>query len=76
MVDLALLIEARDAAKSGRAERLRRAAGVSQAELAGAVGVDASTVSRWERGRRLPRAPVAIAYARALRTLANEISHV
>lgn len=75
MGELALIIEARDAARSGRAARLRRAAGVSQSELAAAVGVTPSAISRWESGRRYPRAEAAAAYARALRTLASEIAH-
>ncbi len=37
-----------------RIARWRRAVGWSQAQLAAAVDRDPSTVSRWERGRRLP----------------------
>jgi DNA-binding transcriptional regulator YiaG len=67
--DIRLLIEAREAAKSGRAERVRVAAGLSQAEIAAAIGVTAPCVSRWEAGDRRPRGAAAIAYARLLQEL-------
>lgn len=35
----------------------REALGISQAELAKAIGVDQSSVSLWERQKRLPRGP-------------------
>jgi DNA-binding transcriptional regulator YiaG len=72
--NLSLLIEARDAAKSGRGERLRRAAGLSQGEVAAAIGVSYAAVSRWEQGSRRPRGAPAIAWARLLRELANHVS--
>jgi transcriptional regulator with XRE-family HTH domain len=39
-----------------RIRKLRQAAGLSLRELAGEVGIDESTLSRWERGetKRLP----------------------
>lgn len=72
--DVTLLVEARDAARSGRGTRLRVAAGLSQAELAAAVGVSASCVSRWEAGERRPRGEIAVAYVRVLRTLAEQVA--
>jgi DNA-binding transcriptional regulator YiaG len=71
--DLALLIEARDAVRSGRGARLRLAAGISQGELAAAIGVSAPTLSRWEAGDRRPRGDAAVAYARELRKLAEQL---
>ena len=67
--DLGLLIEAREAAKTGRAEQIRTAAGLSQAEVASALGVSAACISRWESGDRRPRGPAAIAYGRLLQDL-------
>ena len=72
--DLNLLIEARDAVSTGRGARLRRAALVSQTELASAVGVTASAISRWEGGSRLPRTDEAAAYARELRRLERAVA--
>jgi transcriptional regulator with XRE-family HTH domain len=66
-----LLIEAREAARSGRARRVRVLAGLSQQEVADACGVDSSAVSRWEAGLRTPHGTAALAYARLLRALAT-----
>ena len=68
--DLPLLIEARDATRSGRGERLRVAAGLSQGEMAAAIGVTPACISRWEAGDRRPRGAAAVAYAQLLRELA------
>ncbi len=46
--------------------RRREACGLTQTELALAVGCDRSAVSRWEGGRRLPTLPHLAALARAL----------
>lgn len=69
--ELTLLLEARAAAASGRGRRLREAAGLTQGELAGLIGIDPSCVSRWEAGLRRPRGGWALRYARALRVLGN-----
>jgi transcriptional regulator with XRE-family HTH domain len=69
--DLLLLIEAREAARSGRGRRIRELAGVSQEALGDACGVGASAVCRWERGLRSPRGRAAIAYAQTLRVLSK-----
>lgn len=37
-------------------KRLREKAGITQAALAGALGVDRTTVTKWEIGRSFPRA--------------------
>jgi transcriptional regulator with XRE-family HTH domain len=62
-------VQGREAARGGRGARLRRNAGVTQAELARAIGVHPLTISRWERGQRVPRGPNAVAYARTLEEL-------
>jgi transcriptional regulator with XRE-family HTH domain len=69
--DLTLAIEGREWARSGRGARIRRNAGVTQAQLARELDVDPVTVSRWERGERAPRDAQAARYARVLRTLAD-----
>jgi DNA-binding transcriptional regulator YiaG len=60
------LIEVRAAVRSGRARQLREEAGVSQAEVAAAVGVTRACVSRWEAGARKPTGAAAQRYARLL----------
>jgi DNA-binding transcriptional regulator YiaG len=66
---LALLVAAREAVTNGRGVAIRRAAGLSQGELARAAGVSAASVSRWEAGVRLPTGEAALKYARILRVL-------
>lgn len=63
------LMEVRAAARSGRARRLREEAGISQAEVAAAVGVTRACVSRWEAGARKPTGSAAQRYARLLELL-------
>jgi DNA-binding XRE family transcriptional regulator len=50
--------------------RLRETAGLTQDELAHLLGVDRSSVSRWETGARTPRRGLATAYAVVLVRLA------
>ena len=53
---------------------LRLKAGLTQAEIAAAIGVERPTVSRWEAGIRSPRGAHAEAYAELLRGLAVEVT--
>jgi transcriptional regulator with XRE-family HTH domain len=71
--ELLLTIEGRDAARSGRGQKLREAAGLSRSELADLAGVSRPAISRWESRRRVPRGDNAVAYARALREIAEEL---
>jgi HTH-type transcriptional regulator/antitoxin MqsA len=57
------------------ARQLRKAVGLSQADLADAIGVNRVTVSRWEAGERRPRGRRAAAYAAALRTMSEAAVH-
>ena len=66
------LREVRQWARSGEARRIRTAALLSQADIASAIGVDASTVARWEKGERLPSATLAARYRSVLTLLARE----
>lgn len=68
------LLEARNAAQSGRARRLREACGLSQCEVARLVGVRPSTINRWERQLRVPHGDVAVRWAEVLRELARHLA--
>lgn len=61
----------RNLAGSGLAKDIRIRAGLSQAEIANALGVDRSTIHRWEVGERRPGATAALAYGRLLSELLN-----
>ena len=53
---------------------LRNRSGLTQADVASAIGVERPTVSRWESGLRTPRGRHADAYAELLRALAAEVA--
>jgi transcriptional regulator with XRE-family HTH domain len=61
--------QARAALRDGRLRELREFHGFSQRELAEAVGVDESALSRWESGKRVPRIDAAARLAFVLRRL-------
>ncbi|WP_372411839.1 helix-turn-helix domain-containing protein [Streptomyces luteireticuli] len=65
------LSRVRASAFSGQARQTRLSAHLSLSELAKVCGVDASTVWRWEQGKRVPRGEPALRYARVLDTLAH-----
>jgi transcriptional regulator with XRE-family HTH domain len=69
--DLSLSLEGREWSRSGKAARIRRAAGVTQAQVARELDVSASAVARWEQGLRTPRTRTAARYAALLRELAG-----
>ena len=71
--EMTLVIEGRRAASTGRGVRIREAAGISQTELAALVGVTQAAVWRWEARSRVPTTRCAMAYARALRQLAESV---
>jgi transcriptional regulator with XRE-family HTH domain len=60
---------ARAALREGRLRELRERHGFSQRELAEAVGVHESALSRWESGERVPRTDAAARLAAVLRAL-------
>ena len=74
--DITLIIEARDAARSGRAARLRVAAGLTQSDIARAMcpPVSPAAVCRWEHGNRRPDGLRARAYGAVLREIAAALS--
>jgi transcriptional regulator with XRE-family HTH domain len=59
----------RELATSGEARARREAAHLRVAEVAREIGVWPSTLSRWERGLRLPRPEPAARWAAFLRGL-------
>ena len=68
--EIMLLAQARKRVRDGTSARdIRRAAGVTLADMAKALGVDESAVSRWENGNRKPRGDVAIRWAELLAEL-------
>jgi DNA-binding XRE family transcriptional regulator len=56
--------------------RLREAAGLSQAQVAAALGTRREAVGSWEAGQREPRPPQRAAYARLLEGLAQRFPAV
>lgn len=60
--------------KRGRLAERRKAMGLSQERLAEAVGVDASTVARWERGGTEPQPVHRPRLASALKVSAEEVA--
>jgi DNA-binding XRE family transcriptional regulator len=76
VLELELLIEGRAATSSGRGQQLRKAAGLSCADVARLVGVTQPAISRSEAGERMPNARCAVAYARVLRQLARLVADV
>lgn len=67
--ELLLIKEVRGRLKDGTARVLRMRAGLTQTEVASTCRVSEATVSRWERGKRMPRTREALRYGRVLRQL-------
>jgi transcriptional regulator with XRE-family HTH domain len=61
----------RERTTSGQAREIRKAARLTQSDIARSVGVTFSTLSRWESGERLPRGEAALRYAALLDRLAK-----
>ncbi len=70
--DLHALSKMRAALVSGQAERLRRGAGLSRAEVGAAVGVSREAIQKWELGERVPRGAAGLRFARLLARLARQ----
>ncbi|MGX6604794.1 helix-turn-helix domain-containing protein [Micromonosporaceae bacterium Da 78-11] len=67
--DVLMLSAARTHATTGTGRAIRLAAGLSMAEVAGAVGVTEPTIWRWEAGKNRPRGVAAIRWAELLSDL-------
>jgi DNA-binding transcriptional regulator YiaG len=63
------IAEARELLESGRAVEIRKAARLSQGEVAAFCRVDPAAVSRWESRNRSPRGEAAIRFAQLMRAL-------
>jgi transcriptional regulator with XRE-family HTH domain len=59
---------------AARLQKLRKAAGLSQSQLARAAGVPVATLQGWERARRMPRLEAAIKLADALGITLDELA--
>jgi DNA-binding transcriptional regulator YiaG len=66
------LVAVRTLASSGRARGIRISAGLSLADVGGAIGVTAATVQRWENGLRKPYGEAALRYGALLQALARQ----
>jgi len=60
------LSRARSLAATGEGRRIREAARLSLTEVAAAIGVERSTLHRWEIGDRRPRGDAAVRYVELL----------
>ncbi len=72
--DLKLIADARELLESGRAVEIRKAARLSQGEVAAVCRVDPAAVSRWEGGQRSPRGSAAKRYAKLIRALERHLA--
>jgi transcriptional regulator with XRE-family HTH domain len=70
--ELELLERARRDCITGRARKLRKAAGVSLSEVADALDVSPTAITRWESGQRRPRGGAAVLYAKLLERWRSE----
>ncbi|MDG4792085.1 helix-turn-helix transcriptional regulator [Micromonospora sp. WMMD1102] len=67
---IVLLADARKRVRDGKTARdIRVQAGVTMEDMAYALGVTQSTISRWEGGSRQPRGDAAIRWAQLLTEL-------
>lgn len=57
------------------ARALRSDAGLTQAQMASALGVDRATISRWESGSVRPRSSHRVTYADLLSQLREAVGH-
>jgi transcriptional regulator with XRE-family HTH domain len=53
---------------------IRRSAGLTQTSVAAALGVDRTTLARWESGKSKPRVPSRAKYADLLARLEKELN--
>jgi len=70
-VDLARL---RTWTASGRARTIRESARLSRGDVARSIGVNETTVARWELGLRSPTGAAAVRYLELLNALRSELS--
>jgi DNA-binding transcriptional regulator YiaG len=71
--DLVALSEVRQWARDGHALETRERSRLSQAEFAAAIGTTVPTVSRWERGLRVPCGQIALRYHTLIQSLDKQL---
>ena len=54
-------------------QTIRKNLGISQYDIANELGIDRSTVAKWETGKALPRAEVLVKLAAVLHCTVDEI---
>lgn len=64
----------RDLPEPAERRKIRETAGLSQQELAAAMGVSRQAVTFWERGERTPRGQYLDRYVEALRALKDAVA--
>jgi DNA-binding transcriptional regulator YiaG len=69
-----VLSEVRQWARSGHALETRERSGTSQAEWATAIGTTVPTISRWERGLRVPRGEIAVRYHALIQSMDKQLT--
>jgi DNA-binding transcriptional regulator YiaG len=74
--EIELRLEVLDACRTGRARLIRERAGISQQDIATALGTDAAAVSGWENGRRRPVGKRAVRYGQLLRLLEERVGEI
>ena len=67
--DLEKVSEIRNLALKGKARQIRERSRLSLRDMAEVVGVNHSSLSRWETGESMPRPAAALRWARILRRL-------
>jgi transcriptional regulator with XRE-family HTH domain len=71
MTELVKIANARDHANSGAGRLIRLSSGIALREMARTIGVDPSTLLRWERGERRPTGEAAGRWVDELTRLAE-----
>jgi len=66
-------VQGREAIVDNRVRELRRGSGLTQAELAEAMGVSRNTINSIENGRYIPSLPLALSLARSFRRSVEEV---
>lgn len=69
MTNLDVLARARRYGRTGQGRRIREAAGITLREMARVMNVDATLLSKWERGLVVPRERHAVAWDKHVRQL-------
>lgn len=72
--ELLVVVQTRELLRTGQARRIREAAGLSTRDAAGAVGVNAKALHKWEIGKTRPQNATAVLYGRFLLELRRTLA--